>query len=154
MVATSFSKVMAAGVLLLGFGIAAGHAATADEAIKGRQACMKANGAAMGVMVPMIKAEKPYDNAAVQAALAATEAACAGWATWWAEDTKPGGATETWAKEAVWTDAAGFEAAGAKYGAAFGALKASADEAGFKAAFGEFGGTCKSCHETFRRPKE
>ncbi|MCB1380037.1 MAG: cytochrome c [Alphaproteobacteria bacterium] len=124
------------------------------NAIQSRQACMKANGASMGVMVPMIKGEKAYDGAAVQEALAKAEAACAGWAGWWGEDTKSGGATETWAKDEIWTDMAGFEAAGGKYVAAFGALKASTDEASFKAAFGDFGGTCKGCHEQFRRPKQ
>ena len=153
MVATSFSKVMAAGVLLLGFGIAVGHAATAEEAIKGRQACMKANGAAMGVMVPMIKAEKPYDNAAVQAALDAATAACGGWADWWGEDTKPGGAIKTRAKEEIWTDKAGWEAAGAAYGAGFAAVKASTDEASFKAAFPALGSSCQGCHEKFQTPQ-
>ena len=91
------------------------YAATAEEAIKGRQACMKAHGAMMGVMVPIIKGEKPYDAAAVQASVASNDAPCAGWADWWGEDTKPGGATETWAKDEVWSDKAGFEAASASW---------------------------------------
>lgn len=152
MLAGRLSKLATAGALLVGLGAAA--QAQDMNAIQARQACMKSNGAAMGVMVPMIKGEKPYDNAAIQAALATAGTTCAGWANWWGEDSKPGGATETWAKEAIWTDAAGFEAAGAKYGAAVGALKATSDEAGFKAAFGELGGACKNCHDTFRRPKE
>ncbi|MBL8790337.1 MAG: cytochrome c [Rhizobiales bacterium] len=129
-------------------------AGPADDAIKARQACMKANGGAMGAMVPMIKGEKPYDAAVVTDALAKTEAACAGWAGWWGDDTQKGESAETWSKAEVWTDKAGFEAAGAAYGKAFGDLKATTDEAGFKAAFGAFGGTCKGCHEKFRRPKE
>lgn len=129
-------------------------AGAADDAINGRQGCMKANGAAMGVMVPMIKGEKPYDGAAITEALGKTEAACAGWAGWWGEDTQKGEAVETFAKAEVWSDKAGFEAAGAAYGKAFGALKASTDEASFKTAFGELGGSCKGCHEKFRRPKE
>jgi cytochrome c556 len=153
MVGKAIWKIVAAGTVVLGLGASAAYAVTAEEAIKARQECMKASGKAMGVMVPMIKGEAPYDNAAIQTVLAANEAACAGWANWWGEDTKPGGAVETWARDAVWTDKAGFEAAGMAYGAAFGAVKASADEASFKAAFPGLGKSCQDCHETFRRPK-
>ena len=141
----------AAGMMITATAALAGPA---DDAIQGRQGCMKANGAAMGAMVPMIKGEKPYDAAAVGDALGKAEAACAGWANWWGENSQKGETAETWAKAEIWTDKAGFEAAGAAYGKAFGALKASTDEASFKTAFGEFGGTCKGCHEKFRRPKE
>jgi cytochrome c556 len=34
------------------------------------------------------------------------------------------------------------------------ALKATTDEAGFKAAFPAVGAGCQGCHEKFRRPKE
>lgn len=122
--------------------------------IESRQACMKANGKMMGVLVPIIKGEKPYDKAAVDGAVAATEAACAGWDGWFGEDTKPGGAVETWAKAEVWTDRATFDAAGAAFGTALGGVKASADEASFKAAFPALGKSCQDCHEKFRRPKE
>lgn len=121
--------------------------------IEARRACMKANGKMMGVMVPIIKGEKPYDKAAIDGAVAATEAACAGWAGWWGEDTKPGGAVETWAKAEVWTDKAGFDAAGGAFMKALGGVKASADEASFKAAFPALGKSCQDCHENFRRPK-
>jgi cytochrome c556 len=122
--------------------------------IEARQACMKANGKMMGVMVPIIKGEKPYDKAAVDGAVAATEAACAGWDGWFGEDTKPGGAVETWAKAEVWTDRATFDAAGTAFVSALGAVKASADEASFKAAFPGLGKSCQDCHEKFRRPKD
>lgn len=150
----SLSKTLFAAATLAVLAATPALAGPADDAIKGRQACMKANGGAMGAMVPMIKGEKPYDAAVVADALGKTEAACAGWDGWWGEDTQKGEAVETFAKAEVWTDKAGFEAAGAAYGKAFGDLKASADEASFKTAFGAFGGTCKGCHEKFRRPKE
>ena len=122
--------------------------------IEARQACMKANGKMMGVLVPIIKGEKPYDKAAVDGAIAATEAACTGWDGWFGDDTKPGGAVETWAKAEVWTDRATFDAAGAAYVKALGDVKASADEASFKAAFPALGKSCQDCHEKFRRPKD
>ena len=148
MIAAGVKMMVAAGAVVLGM---AATAATAGP-IEDRQACMKANGKAMGVMVPMIKGEAAYDNGAVQAALAAAEAACGGWAGWWGEDTKPGGAVETRAKPEIWTDMAGFEAAGAAYGKAFAAVKASSDEASFKAAFPALGGSCQGCHEKFQVP--
>ncbi len=129
-------------------------AALADgNPIEARQACMKANGKMMGVMAAVIKGEKPYDKAAIDAAVSTTEQACAGWANWWGDDTKPGGAIETEAKAEIWSDKAGFDAASANYMKAFSAVKATADEASFKAAFPALGATCKSCHEAYRAPK-
>lgn len=138
----------------LGFGaIGAAYANPADDAIKGRQACMKAHGASMAVMVPMMKGEKPYDNAAIQATLDAEGPACADWDKWWAADVQAGATIETRAKPEIWTDAKGFADAGGKWFEAFTAVKASADEASFKAAFPALGAACQGCHEKFQRPK-
>jgi cytochrome c556 len=145
--------VFAATALCLAMSTAA-LAGPADDAIKARQACMKANGAAMGVFVPVLKGEKPFDAAAHKAATDAIEAACGGWAGWWGADTQKGESAETWAKPEVWSDAAGFEAASKGYMTALTAVKAATDDATFKAAFGGFGESCKGCHEKFRRPKE
>lgn len=148
-----FLKSLTAAALIMGFASLA-HAGPADDAIKARQGCMKANGASMGVFVPIIKGEKPFDAAAVKTATDAIEAACGGWAGWWAADTQKGETVETYAKPEVWTDAAGFEAAGGKFMTALTAVKAATDDASFKTAFGDFGASCKGCHEKFRRPKE
>lgn len=148
MILKSVLGLIPAGALALGL---ASAAMAETGPIEARQACMKANGKMMKVMVPVIKGEKPYDKAAFDAAIAETEAACAGWANWWGEDTKPGGAVKTEAKMEIWTDAAGFEAAGGAYVKAFTAVKASADEASFKAAFPDLGKSCQSCHEKYRQ---
>jgi len=145
--------IVTAGTLVLGLGIGLAMA-SADNAIKGRQGCMKAHGATMGVLVPMMKGEKAYDNAAIQAAFANEEAACADWSKWWGADTQKGETLETWAKPEIWTDAAGFEAAGGAWDQAHTAVKGTAEEASFKAAFPALGAACKGCHEKFRRPKE
>jgi cytochrome c556 len=118
--------------------------------IEKRQACMKANGAMMKVMVPVIKGEAAYDKAAIDKALADERAACEGWLTWFGDDTKPGGAVKTEAKLEIWTDRPGFEAATASFLTARDALAATTDEATFKAAFPEMGKNCQSCHEKFR----
>lgn len=147
-------KSVVGSAIVLGFGVSMAFA-SADDAIKGRQNCMKnGNGAAMGVMVPMMKGEKPFDAAAVKAAFEAEGAACAGWATFWGADTQKGETVETYAKPEIWTDPAGFEAAGNAFVTAAGAVAAAADEAAFKAAFPALGAACQGCHEKFRRPKE
>ena len=115
------------------------------------QDCMKANGKAMGTMVPMIKGEAPYDAAAVKAALSTTEAACAKWAEFWPADSATSKTLKTRALPAIWTDPKGFEAAGGIEYKAFTEL-ATTDEAGFKAKFPALGAACGGCHEKFRAP--
>jgi cytochrome c556 len=151
MFAKGILTVLAAGVLSLSLT----SAAMAEMGpVEARQACMKANGKMMGVMVPVIKGEKPYDKAANDAAVAEVEAACANWPSSFPDDSKPGmAAVETWSKEEIWTDMAGFQAAGEAWFKAKEAVKASADEASFKAAFPALGASCGTCHEKFRRPK-
>lgn len=153
MVAGKLFGIITAGVLVLGLGATLAHA-SADDAIKGRQGCMKSHGKMMGELAAMFKGETPYDAAAVQTALAADEAACADWSKWWGEDTQKGETAETWTKPEIWTDAAGFNAVGEDFYGKYMALKATTDETGFKAAFPELGNGCKGCHDKFRRPKE
>jgi len=141
-----------AGMLALGLSSAA--MADAKASIEARQACMKANGGMMKVMVPIIKGQKAYDKAAIDASIANAQKACGGWADWWGEDTKPGGAVKTSALPAIWSDPQGFEAAGAAYVKAEAAVQASTDEASFKAAFPALGKACGGCHEKFRQPDE
>ncbi len=146
---TSIKLLLAAAGMVLA--ATAAHA-SADDIIKARQACMKAQGASMGVMVPMMKGEKPYDNAAVQAALEANSAACADWGKWWTADGQAGATVKTAAKPEIWTDTKGWEdASAASYNASV-ALKATTDEASFKAAFPALGAGCGGCHEKFRVP--
>jgi cytochrome c556 len=139
-----------AGFFIAGAGLA--HAG-GDDAIVARQACMKANGSSMKTFVPMLKGEKPYDAAAIQIEITAMETACAGWKDFWAEDSKTSTTLKTRAADAIWTDAKGFEDANTSYMTAFSALKASKDEASFKAAFPVLGKSCGGCHEKFRSPE-
>lgn len=137
--------------LTLGSGLAM---AGGDESITARKACMKSHGAGMGVMVPMFKGEKPYDAATVKATLETMGKACDGWATFWPEDSKTSTTQKTHAAETIWTDKAGFEAAGNNYYNAEQALLATKDEAGFKAAFPALGAACGACHKVFRTAME
>ena len=149
--------ILAAGLAISA--LCAGAAFSADmNAIQQRQACMKANGKTMGALAAIMKGDTKYDAAVVTEAMKPMGEACGNWDKFWGDDTKPGGelakATETWAKDEIWTDAEGFKKAGGDAYAAEQALGATTDEAGFKAAFGTVGGACKNCHEKFRKPKE
>jgi cytochrome c556 len=144
---------LVAGALAVGLSVGLAWAA-ADDAIKGRQGCMKAHGKMMGEFAKMFKGETPYDPAVVKEQIAANDAACADWDKWWGEDTMKGETAETWAKPEIWSDAAGFKAAGEAFYPKYVAVKDSTDEASFKAAFPALGDGCKGCHEKFRRPKE
>ena len=136
---------------VVALGLSSSAMADAKASIEAREACMKANGGMMKVMVPIIKGQKAYDKAAIDAAIANAQKACGGWADWWGEDTKPGGAVKTEAKAEIWSDPAGFEAAGKAYMTAEAAVLASTDEASFKAAFPALGKSCQGCHEKFRQ---
>jgi cytochrome c556 len=153
MVAGKLFKLAAGGGLVVALGVGLAWAA-ADDAIKGRQGCMKAQGKMMGGLAAIFKGEQPYDSAAIQAAIATRDAACADWNKWWGADTQKGETAETWAKPEIWSDAEGFKAVGGSFYEKFTALKATADEAAFKAAFPELGNSCKGCHDKFQRPKE
>jgi cytochrome c556 len=144
---------MAGALLALSFSASLAMAG-GDESITARKACMKANGAGMGVMVPMIKGEKPYDAAAVKTALETMGKACSAWDTFWPEDSKTSTTQKTHASEAIWTDKAGFAAAGEAAYKAETALAATTDEAGFKAAFPAVGAACGACHKAFRTAME
>lgn len=140
----------ALGLVVMATGVMAGPA---DDAIKARQACMKAHGGVMGVAVPVMKGEKPFDAEALKAAYDKEDAACAGWDGFWVENAMQGETAETWAKPEIWSDMAGFQAAAGAWWEAAQKLRAAADEASFKAAFPAVGAACQNCHEKFRRPK-
>lgn len=148
-------KTFTAGALIFGLGVTLAFAG-ADDQIKARQAEMKANGKAMGVLVPMIKGEALYDAAAVKASLDEITALekVSDEIKAWDASSKDGATVETYAKPEIWAEGSKF---GEKYKAwvdARAALVATTDEASFKAAFPALGASCKGCHEEFRRPKE
>ncbi len=145
----SFATLIATAAIVAATGLAYA-ALSGDDAIKARQANMKANVKGMGVMVPMVKGEKPYDAAAVAAVLDEMEKSGANWKEFWPEDSKTSTTLKPRAAEAVWSDPKGLEAASNTYYAAFTALKATKDEASFKAAFPALGKGCGGCHEKFR----
>jgi cytochrome c556 len=140
-------------VLALGLASSA-FAGPADDLVKERQTCMKAQAAAMGVFVPVMKGEKPFDAALHKATFETMDKACENWTKFFSAEAQKPESVESWAKPEIWTDAKGFEAVSTKAYAGHEKLKAATDEASFKTAFAEFGAGCKGCHESFRKPKE
>jgi len=124
------------------------------DPIADRQALMKANGKAAGVLAPIVKGEKPFDAAAVLAAL-----------TTLSENAQkidvvalfPAGSDkgETTASPKIWEDTAGFQAKVDKFRVDTAAAVAAApqDVDALKAQFGTIGSNCGGCHETFRIKK-
>jgi cytochrome c556 len=141
-------------VAVVGAGVAFA-AMSADETIKARKACMKeGHGAVMKVAVPIMKGEQPFDAAALKVAYDAEDKACADWDAFWSPDAKTGDKEKTNALPAIWENPDGFKAAGGKWYEAAQKLRATTDDAGFKAAFPAVGEGCKGCHEKFRKPEE
>ncbi len=147
---TLITKALALGAFAMLSCAGTAMAGPADDAITGRQACMKSHGGMMGVAVPIMKGEKPFDAAALKAAYDKEDAACADWAKFWDPANQEGGTLKTRAKPEIWTDAKGFEAAAGTWYAAAQVLRAATDEASFKAAFPAVGAGCQGCHEKFR----
>jgi cytochrome c556 len=139
--------ILAAAALAL-----AGSAAFADP-IADRQALMKANGKAMGAIVPMTKGEKPFDAAVVLDALQTinTNAQKID-AALFPAGTDQG---DTEASPKIWEDMAGFQAKVDKFKADAAAAAAAPpqDVEALKATLGAVGSNCGGCHETFRIKK-
>ncbi|MBG6206168.1 cytochrome c556 [Labrenzia sp. EL_126] len=144
---------VAAIFMLAGLGFT-GSVQAADDPIATRQAIMSSVGAAAGLGGGMMKGEVTFSPVAGKAAIATMNAAAASFGDFFPEGSDQG---DTGALPAIWENADGFAAELAKFSAAAGkAMEASgkdgpADLDSFKAAMGPVFGTCKSCHETYRK---
>ena len=140
--------VVVVGILLLGIGAVA---AQQDQVTK-TQLAMKSNGKNAGALSAMIKGEKPYDQATVDAALAALEDVANKFSTLFPEsikDLKPEG--DYYASPKVWTDRAGFEDHAASFAKAVTEAKGKIkDIDALKAMLPTIGKQCGGCHETYR----
>jgi cytochrome c556 len=140
---------LVAGALLLGVGVVSAQ----QDVVKDRQATMKANGRAVGgTLAPMAKGEKPYDQAAVEAALAVLADCVAKMPNAFPESTKGvKGEGDYSASTKVWDDKAAFATKVASFGKTVAEAKASTkDLDSLKVSVGAIGKECGGCHETFR----
>ena len=117
-----------------------------------RMQMMKNTGAAMGMAGKMAKGAMDYDPVVAEAAFRIMNAAAAGFGSVFPE----GSMTEkSEASPKVWSDAAGFEAAAAKFLAdTTMAVEAKPqDKAAFMKVFGQVASNCKGCHQDYRVKK-
>ena len=138
-----------AGALLLSVG--AGIAQ--QDVVKQTQADMKANGKALGgVLTPMVKGDKPYDQAAVDEALKALDDTAKKLPTMFPASTKGLKAEGDYSSSPkIWEDKAGFDAKIADFAKAISDAKAKIKDAdSLKANFPAIGKACGGCHETYR----
>jgi cytochrome c556 len=130
-----------------------GAAATGTTAIKERQEAMEDIGKAMKALVPIAKKEAPFDAEVVKGSAETIANRLEK-----AEGLFPAGSdkgeVETWAKEEIWTDRENFNEDFRTAIAAAVAMESVTDEADFGAALGALGNACKTCHDTYRRPKQ
>ena len=140
--------VVVVGALVLGIGAVAAQ----QDQVKQTQDMMKGNGKNAGALAAMVKGEKPYDQAAVDAALVQFEDTIKKFPTLFPDSTKglkPEG--DYFPSPKVWEDRAGFD----EHIASF--AKAVADAKGkitdldtLKAILPIIGKQCGGCHETYR----
>jgi cytochrome c556 len=141
--------VVVVGALLLGIGAVAAQ----QNALKEAQDLMKANGKNLGgVLTPMVKGEKPYDQAAVTAALNQFEDTAKRLPNAFpasAKGMKLEGDYQPSPK--IWEDKAGFDAKIASFAKVVSEAKGKIkDLETLKATVPGIGKECGGCHETYR----
>jgi len=140
--------VLVAGTLLLGIGAVAAQ----QDQVKATQAVMKGNGKNAGALAAMVKGEKPYDQATVDAALAQFEDTVKKFPTLFPESikgSKPEGDYSYSPK--IWEDRAGFDEHIKSFGKAVADAKGKiTDLDSLKATLPMIGKQCGGCHETYR----
>jgi cytochrome c556 len=140
--------VVIAATLLLGVGAVMAQ----QDQVKQTQAVMKGNGKNAGALAAMVKGEKPYNQAAVDAALAQFEDTVKKFPTLFPDSIKGLKAEGDYsASSKIWEDKAGFD----EHIASF--AKAVADAKGkitnldtLKTVLPTIGKQCGGCHETYR----
>src|SRR5580692_522928 len=136
------------GTLLLGVGAVV---AQMDQ-VKQTQTVMKGNGKNAGALAAMVKGEKPYDQATVDAAMAQFEDTIKKFPTLFPDSIKglkPEG--DYFASPKVWEDKTGFNEHIASFAKAVADAKGKiTDLDSLKATLPVIGKQCGGCHETYR----
>ena len=136
------------GTLLLGVGVVAAQ----QDQVKLTQAVMKDNGKNAGALAAMVKGEKPYDQAAVNAALAQFDDTIKKFPTLFPDGIKGLKAEGDYsASLKVWEDRAGFNEHITSFSNAVADAKGKiTDLDSLKAILPTIGKQCGGCHETYR----
>jgi len=128
-------------------------AVTGTAAIKERQKAMEDILEAMKSLGAIAKNQAPFDAAVVKAS-AETIANRLNKAAELFPDGSGTGDVETWAKPEIWSDRENFNKDLETAAAAAVAMQSVTDEAAFGPALGALGNGCKTCHDSYRRPKQ
>ncbi|MBN9585526.1 MAG: cytochrome C [Afipia sp. 62-7] len=142
-------SLIVAAVLLLGVGAVAAQ----QDIIEQSHAGMKANGKALGgTLSPMARGDKPYDQSAIDAALAVLEDCAKKLPTLYPASIKDVKQTAEYTPSPkIWSDKAGFDAAIATFSKAVTEAKGKIKDAdSLKTTLPTIGKSCSGCHETFR----
>jgi len=141
-------------LLLAVCGAALATSAVFADPMEEREALMKANGAAMGSLAPIVKGEKEFDATLVMDALAklSSNAQKMDAAALWPEGSNTG---KSESSPKIWEDMAGFQAKIDKFQAdtAAAVAAAPADLEALKVQFGAVASNCGGCHEVYRLKK-
>ena len=143
--------VVAVGVLMLGVTAVIAQ----QDQLKETQTIMKGNGKNAGALAAIVKGEKPYDQATVDAALAQFDDTAKKLPKLFPASLK-GKAFEGdyGTSDKIWDDKAGFDAHLASFAQAVGDAKGKIKDGDtLKAELGLIGKQCGGCHETYRVKK-
>jgi cytochrome c556 len=136
------------GTLLLGVGAVVAQ----QDQVKETQTQMKGNGKNAGALSAMVKGEKPYDQATVDAAMAQFEDTIKKFPTLFPASIKGLKAEGDYsASSKVWEDKAGFDEHIASFAKAVTDAKGKVTDLDtLKATLPVIGKQCGGCHETYR----
>ena len=142
--------VVAVGILMLG-----ATAVIAQDQLKDTQTVMKNNGKNAGALSAIVKGEKPYDQATVDAAIAQFDDTAKKLPKLFPVSLKGkafDGDYQT--SDKIWDDKAGFDEHIASFAKAVGDAKGKIKDAdSLKTQLGLIGKQCGGCHETYRVKK-
>jgi cytochrome c556 len=144
-------SILVTGVLLLGLGSVMAE----QDQVKETQTMMKGNGKNAGALAAMVKGEKPYDQATVEAALAQFDDTAKKLPTLFPASIKGKPFEGDYSPSSkIWEDQAGFNEHTASFAKAVGDAKGKIkDVDSLKAELGVIGKQCGGCHETYRVKK-
>jgi cytochrome c556 len=106
----------------------------------------------MGTFGAIAKKEQPFDAEVVQASAAKIADHLAEAAELFPEGSDEG-AVQTWAKPEIWTDREHFDKIFESTRQAAVELQSVTESESFLPALGKLGNGCKSCHDSYRLPK-
>jgi cytochrome c556 len=131
----------------------ASMAGSSTDAIKDRQQAMKDVGGAMQNLAAIARKEAPFDAGVVKNNAGTIAEALKKSADLFPEGSDKGD-LETWAMPEIWSKRADFDQKFETAEAEAVALQSVSTESAFPPALGKLGNACKTCHQTYRRPKE